>query len=97
MKYRYNNVWLGLILGIVVPFFAITFFQLSNFRHLPFVEFYKYMYSIDVLSKLFSLCGVPNLLLFFIFIWKNLLYSARGVIMATAILAFAVVFIKFVI
>jgi len=95
MKYKYNSLWIGLILGIIIPCFAVLFFWISNLKSLPFSEFFVKLTTMNVLSKLVSLCVLPNLLVFFIFIWKNLLYSARGVLFATLIWTIIVVIIKF--
>jgi hypothetical protein len=47
-------------------------------------------------SKVLSLATVPNLLLFFLFIWTHRNFSARGVIFATLLMAFVMLVLKFV-
>jgi hypothetical protein len=49
-----------------------------------------------MLSKVVSLAAIPNLLLFFLFIWTKRNFSARGVIFATLLLAFVMLILKFV-
>jgi hypothetical protein len=48
-----------------------------------------------LLSKLLSLSAIPNLLLFFVFIWTNRPFSARGVIFATLVVALVMLVLKF--
>lgn len=90
-----NNLWIGLIIGFIVPFFAILIFHLSTYPEMSFKEFYAQIFGMDILPALLSLCGVPNLLMFFIFIWTNKLKSARGVLLATFIYTVVVFIIKF--
>ena len=52
--------------------------------------------QLGMLSKVISLSAIPNLLLFFIYIWTNRNFSARGVIFATFLLAFVMLILKFV-
>ncbi|OFX47509.1 MAG: hypothetical protein A2046_13055 [Bacteroidetes bacterium GWA2_30_7] len=97
MKYSLNNVFLGLIIGLLIPVIALFIFFLSTNNNLSFLEYLKYLISMNVVTQLVSLCVVPNLLLFFIFIWTNKLYSARGVLFSTIIYTIIVFIIKFTI
>jgi len=47
-----------------------------------------------VLTKFMSLAVIPNLLVFFIFIWQELLKAARGTLAATFVSAFLVLLVK---
>ena len=93
MKEKWNKIIFGMVPGMLAP--GITFFliylNLSGERNI--VEFFNYLESTHVLTKFLSLSVVPNLLLFFIFIWIDLLKTARGVLGATMVYAFAVVLI----
>jgi len=95
MKSKVNNIWLGIILGILLP--AITVFIAYKFRfdQYDMDGFFKMLMQKKVLSSLLSLCVIPNLLVFFIFIWLNYLYSARGVLLSTFVVGFIIVGAKF--
>ncbi|HDJ33726.1 MAG TPA: hypothetical protein ENF21_06470 [Bacteroidetes bacterium] len=97
MKTKANRVELGLFLGLLMP--VLTFFVFYLFLHdeSGIVEFINEVIVRQISTQVISLCAVPNLLLFFIFIWADRLYSARGVLTATFIIAFAVLILKFVI
>lgn len=86
MRSRLDSVGLGLVAGIVIPLFSLLLFYSTNFTKVPFVFFLQHTAQIEVLPKLISLCGIPNLGIFFLFIWRNHYFSARGVIIATLIL-----------
>jgi hypothetical protein len=92
---RYNDVRLGLAAGLVVPLITVLIFYQVRFSHLSLVEFFSSLISRNVLSSLLSLCVIPNLLVFFIFIWTNLLYLARGVLMATFVFAAIILIVKY--
>ena len=86
MRSRLDSVGLGLVAGIVIPLLSLLLFYSTNFTKVPFGFFLQHTAQIEVLPKLISLCGIPNLGIFFLFIWRNHYFSARGVIIATLIL-----------
>lgn len=96
MKSKYNSTPLGMFLGVLLPviaFFIFYFFNTDRFG--SFETFINRVFFMNVLTKIISLCAIPNLLLFFIFMWKHLYKSARGVIAATFVITFIVLIIKF--
>jgi mannose/fructose/N-acetylgalactosamine-specific phosphotransferase system component IID len=95
MKSKVNNVWLGTVLGLLVPAVAVFLAYKIRFGHYGFGEFVHVLTQNKILSSLLSLCVIPNLLVFLIFIWLNFLYSARGVLLSTFIVGFIIVGIKF--
>ena len=60
------------------------------------MEFLSGFQQLGMLSKVVSLTAIPNLLLFFLYIWTDRNFSARGVIFATLLLAFVMLILKFV-
>ncbi len=49
-----------------------------------------------VLSQLMSLCIIPNLLLFFVFIWMNKMSSSRGVLFSMFVLGSVILTFRFI-
>jgi hypothetical protein len=94
-KPAFNSLKTGFILGIVLPVISFLGFYLVRYRAIPFSEFITYVYFRDVLSSLLSLNILPNLILFFIFIRIDYLFSARGVLIATFLFAGIVFIVKF--
>ena len=85
---------LGLVAGLVLP--MVTLVMLWQVRYQGGLgEFLSSFQRIGALSKLVSLSVIPNLLLFFLFIWTNRSFSARGVIFATLIVAMVMLVLKF--
>lgn len=92
-KNRFNNLQTGLILGIVLPILVIVIIWIFNSEG-SFANYIKGFYRVNSLAGLVSLSAIPNLLLFFVFIWTNKLWSARGVIFSTFIVAFIMLLLK---
>ena len=86
-----------MIAGLLIPLIALLVFNMTAFDNLSAVEFIQYMIQRGKLSSVISLVILPDLLVFFIFIWLNYLYSARGVLAATLFFALLVVITKFLI
>jgi hypothetical protein len=86
---KYDNRLLGFGLGMVVPIIALVLFYLYR-NPVSFEIFYNQVLTINLISRLVSMCVIPNLLVFFIFIWTNRYKSAHGVIGATFIYAIVV-------
>lgn len=93
-KKKGGSMKLGLILGFLLPIVVMVVFYLTKFASYPVEYFREQLLNMQLFSKFVSICVYPNLLLFFIFIWRNRLYSARGVLGATILLALAVFIIK---
>lgn len=91
-----NSLKTGFISGVILPVISLLVFYLYRYSEIPLFEFLRYVYFREVLSPLLSLSILPNLLLFYIFIRKDFLLSARGVLAATFLFALIVLIIKVV-
>ena len=91
---RFDSLSAGLFPGLVIPAVTLTIIWLVRYDG-GFFEFLVVFQGMGMLSKLISLSVIPNLLLFFLFIWTNRSFSARGVIFATLVLAFVMLVLKF--
>lgn len=93
---KLNNIWIGTVAGIVLPFISLLIYHAFKFADISFGEFLASYQKIGVLTHVISLAVIPNLLLFFAFIQMNYLRGARGVLLATFLFAFAVLIMRFV-
>lgn len=91
----FNNLLYGLVPGVLMPILTLLVFWLVKSDN-GLVEFLTDFQRLGMLSKVVSLTAIPNLLLFFLFIWTNRTISARGVVFATLLLAFVMLILKFV-
>lgn len=90
----FNSLGHGLIPGILLPAGSLLIIWAVRFDG-GFFEFLGKFQQLGLLSKVLSLSTIPNLLLFFLFLWFNRSFSARGVIFATLVLAFVMLVLKF--
>jgi hypothetical protein len=93
-KMVFNTLKTGFILGVLLPLISLTAFYLFRYNDIPVSEFLRFIYFRDILSPLLSLNILPNLILFFIFIRTDSLFSARGVLLATFLFAGLVIIFK---
>ena len=84
----------GLAAGILLPVLALLAIWLVRYDG-GLWEFLTGFQKMGMLSKMISLAALPNLLLFFICIWTDRNFSARGVIFATLIVALVMLVLKF--
>ena len=92
---KFDTLLIRLVPALVLPVLTLLGFWIVKSDR-GFVEFLVQFQQMRMLSKVVSLAAIPNLLLFFIFIWTNRNFSARGVIFATFLLAFIMIILKFV-
>jgi hypothetical protein len=92
---KYNKVIIGLIPGIIIPVITFIGFYIFKSRVSSIIDYVKLTIEMDLLSNVLSLCALPNLIIFFIFLSKNYYYSARGVIFATFMWAIIVVIARY--
>jgi hypothetical protein len=92
-KNKFDTLYTGLILGIILPMLAILAIWIFNSEG-SLGNYLKGFYLVNSLAGLISLSAIPNLLLFFVFIWTNRVKSANGVIFATFIAAFIMLLFK---
>ncbi|MCK5066773.1 MAG: hypothetical protein KAR16_05020 [Bacteroidales bacterium] len=92
---RFDNMLYGLIPGLVLPPATLVIFWMVK-SELGLWNFLVRFQYLGMLTKVLSLATIPNLLLFFLFIWTQRNFSARGVIFATLLMAFVMLVLKFV-
>ena len=90
-------MYVGLVIGLLVPVIALLIYNRIVFEAFSPQQFLQNMMEKGKLSAVISLGVLPNLLVFFIFIWLDYLYSARGVLAATLVYALLVLITKYLI
>ena len=94
MKKKFDHIVIGIVLGLLGPVIVLFLFYLIRYHHMTFGRFLTMVGMEGTFSPRISLCAIINLLVFYIFIWTNRYYSARGVILATFVYAGLIVYIK---
>lgn len=98
IKYKYFDTFFwGFSLGLLLPIITIVVFYYSNIHRLSLQEFFITIFKIKLLSQVISLGAFPNLMIFFLFLWKDCMIAAKGVLAATVLMGILTVLTKFVI
>jgi hypothetical protein len=89
-----DKFWIGLAGALLVPIITLSITYFHTFSNYSIKEFYNFLLTFRVMTKLFSLCVVPNLALFFLFLWPDFNKAAKGVVTSTFIIAVVIVIIQ---
>jgi hypothetical protein len=92
---KLNNYWLGFSIGIFAPFFFLFCYWLNSYSFMQFIPmFFLYLLKGKVLAPVISLCVIPNLGIFYLFLNSEKFKSSRGTIFATIIVGFLIMYLK---
>ena len=85
----------GLLIGIIANATGI-FFYILIFSNLGLEATIINAKQNDYLGKIIALGAILNFFPFFVFLKKNQIYHARGVLLATVLMAIVIVITKFI-
>lgn len=88
---KFNTIWTGLLIGILLPIVAMGFMFLFAFKNLSFSDFFMMVKKMDILTQTLTICVMPSFFAFFFFYWRQHNRAAHGVTLATIFLVIAVV------
>jgi hypothetical protein len=87
---RFDNVGIGFLIGFILPIFVFFVVYLIGENEISVTEYIKSLQKLNVLIKLGSLCVFVNSAVFMGFIKLKFEKTARGMLGATIIYAFAI-------
>ncbi len=90
-----KHVLIGFLIGLLANAAGI-FFYILLFSKMELEATLQHAHQNDYLGKIISLGAILNFLPFFIFIKKNQIYKARGVLLATVLMAVVIAVTKFI-
>lgn len=93
---KFNKPIIGFIGGLLLPILTFVGIYLALYNGKSFVDFVEITWLQGNMSRVLSLSMLPNLGLFFAFIWTNKLKTAQGVLGITIVLAFAIIILRFI-
>ena len=91
-----DHFLVGFLGGLITPLIGFYFYYQLFFAYMGFYQFYRHISSSDKLISVLSLGVILNLVLFFIFYQTEKDKSLRGVVGATFIYAFVVLYFKMI-
>lgn len=90
-----KEIGIGFLVGLLATAFGFFIFM-EYVVQLDFKPMLKLVYEKQLLGKLLGLAALPNLFVFFIFLKKKQDYRARGVVLASFLVAFLVLIAQFI-
>ena len=93
-KPNLDTTVLGTLFGIFVPIitFFVIYIVLSDSQTLN--DYLQRLIERNIQGHFISISVIPNLLIFFIFIWLYKMKAARGVLLSTFLWAFVILAIR---
>lgn len=91
---KFDKLWIGFLLGLMVPWIAVAVFYFVSDIVFTIPDYIRHIWSNHVFTPTLSLSVICNLLIFFIGIWTERYQYAKGVILATLLYAFLVFGLK---
>jgi hypothetical protein len=100
--HKYDRLWIGAILGLIVPNFGILMvYLLSVANHImvgsaiiSIHTLISNIKSLEILSKFLSVGCMLNLGMFFLFINRDYFNLSRGIIFATMLFSLPIIYIS---
>jgi hypothetical protein len=86
----------GFVPGLILPWIGFYLYYLMFFSYMSFAGFFKHVEKANLMISVLSLGVILNLVLFFYFYKVETDKSARGVIGASFVYAFIVVYVKMI-
>lgn len=95
-KKSFNNLTIGIILGIIIPLISVYFFYLAKNLAQDFGSYIEYLIKYKLVTKILSVAAISNLAVFYIFLQTNRYQSSRGIIIATFLYAIITILYLFI-
>lgn len=90
-----KEILIGVLISVAATISG-AFIYIEFFSKYEFQETLRVMKEQELYGKVLTLSAIPNLFVFFIFIKKKQDYRARGVLLATIIIAFTTFVLKMI-
>jgi hypothetical protein len=89
-----KDIFIGILISLFATFGGV-FLYLEYFSRFGFYETIELIKEGKLYGKVLSLAAIPNLFVFFVFIKKKQDNRAKGVLLATILIAFTTLVLKF--
>ncbi len=90
-----KDIIVGALVALIVCLLGTVLFVLVKFPNYSIQEAFEKLYFSGLLTKVITLGTLPNVLVFHLFIKRNLIYKARGVLLFVVLAAIVFAVLKF--
>ncbi len=94
---KYDKLLLGISAGFLLPLITGLIIFLFSKENITLTEWLRKIVRADIVTKMITLCVIPNILIFMLFNHFDMLRAARGVLGCTIVWAVLVFGIKLLI
>lgn len=93
---KLDSFWKGLAIGILFPVLCFFCYWLFRYSYMGFpVRFIKYLMTGQMLSSTIKICALGNLLIFYLFLNKNMNKATKGIIVSVIIFVALVFYVMY--
>ena len=93
--FKFDRVVTGLISGLALPFIVGLSIYAFSSGDLGLQTYLSKLASSEIITHSISICVFPNVLIFLLFNWLDMLRATRGVLAVTIVWAIIVFGVKF--
>jgi hypothetical protein len=80
---KIDNLWVGLLIGLFFPFLMFTFYWLFFYHQINFpTRFVHYLMKGYMLSGVIKICGLGNLIIFYLGLTYKVDKFSKGVVIS---------------
>lgn len=93
--FKFDRVITGFISGMVLPFIVGMIIYAFSSDGLSLQAYLSRLVSSNIITHSISICVFPNVIIFLLFNWLDMLRATRGVLAVTIVWAIIVFGVKF--
>ncbi|MGB0429457.1 MAG: hypothetical protein ACPGLV_03220 [Bacteroidia bacterium] len=95
MNKEFKKLLKGTLFSSLIPLIGISIFYFIRFTDYTFWEYIRLMDGQELMAPVISLSLIPNILLFFFFVNRNLYRQGQGVIFGMLLWGMVIIYFKF--
>lgn len=93
---RLDKVWIGFVIGLIFPGIIFVLYWLIFHSYMSFpTGFYRYLIGGQLLSNVIKICGIGNLLLFYVGLNRKIDKFSRGIIFSLLVYVALVAYVTY--
>lgn len=93
---RFDKFWMGLLMGLLFPCLVFFVYWLFRYSYIDFpIRFVKYLLNGQMLSATIKMCGLGNLIMFYIGLNKKMDNATKGIIVSVLFYVALVVYVSY--
>lgn len=93
---KYDKLWIGLLTGLLFPLFMFMLYWLFFHHQIAFpMRFIRYLMNGYLLSNVIKICGLGNLIIFYLALNRKMNNFSKGVIFSLLFYVLLVLYVTY--